>query len=95
MEKMIVGDQWLECLLSIPVIAIVRSPPSSGPAPDGATDLTRTGALGRLVAGGLSATAYAFHCMDDSLPFVALWYGGPSPCAPWPVRRSDPRLLRW
>jgi len=34
------------------------------------TDLTRTGALAGLVAGGISATAYAFHCMDDSLPFV-------------------------
>jgi len=50
-KKMIVGDQWLECLLSIPIIAIVpfaaviwalrRMAP---------TDLTRTGALAGLVA---------------------------------------------
>src|SRR5258708_27410952 len=76
-ENAIVGDQWLECLLSIPIIAIVpfvaviwavrRMAP---------TDLTRTGALAGLVAGGISATAYALHCTDDSLPFVALWYGG-------------------
>ena len=28
-----------------------------------------------LVAGALGATAYAFHCPDDSVPFIAIWYG--------------------
>jgi hypothetical protein len=69
----ILGDQWLECLISIPLIAIVpfavivwtvqRMAP---------TDLARTGALAGLVAGCLSATGYALHCADDSVPFVAL-----------------------
>src|SRR5258708_34434406 len=76
-ERMIVGDQWLECLLSIPIIAIApfalitwavrRMAP---------TDLRRPGALVGLTAGSVSAAAYALHCVDDSLPFVALWYGG-------------------
>jgi hypothetical protein len=28
-NRMVMGDEWLECLLSIPIIAIVPSPPSS------------------------------------------------------------------
>jgi hypothetical protein len=40
--------------------------------------LKRTGAIAGVVAGASGATAYAFHCPDDSLPFVALcaWSGG-------------------
>lgn len=93
---MIMGDQWLECLLSIPVIAIVpfaaviwvmrRMAP---------TDLTRAGALAGLVAGGLSATGYALHCTGDSLPFVALWYGGTIVLCTLAGAMLGPRLLRW
>ena len=95
-EQMIVGDQWLECLLSIPIIAIVpfaviilalrRAAP---------TDLVRTGALGGMAAGAVSAAAYAFHCVDDSLPFVALWYGGTIALCTLAGATLGPRLLRW
>ncbi len=95
-ERMIVGDQWLECLLSIPIIAIVpfalivwavrRMAP---------TDLRRTGALVGLIAGSVSATAYALHCADDSLPFVALWYGGTILLCTLAGTALGPRLLRW
>jgi len=95
-ERMILGDQWLECLLSVPIIAIVpfaaivwalrRTAP---------TDLVRSGALGGLVAGAVSATAYAFHCVDDSLPFVALWYGGTIALCTLAGAKLGPRLLRW
>lgn len=95
-EKMILGEQWLECLLSIPIIAIVpfaaivwalrRTAP---------TDLVRTGAVAGLVAGAVSATGYALHCMDDSLPFVALWYGGTIVLCTLAGATLGPRLLRW
>jgi hypothetical protein len=95
-ETMIVGDQWLECLLSIPIIAIVpfalitwavrRMAP---------TDLRRTGALVGLAAGSISAAAYALHCVDDSLPFVALWYGGTIVLCTLAGVVLGPRLLRW
>ena len=95
-DDMIVGDRWLECLLSIPVIAIVpfaaiilalrRAAP---------TDLVRAGALGGLMAGAVSATGYALHCMDDSLPFVALWYGGTIAICTLAGALLGPRLLRW
>jgi hypothetical protein len=95
-DDMIVGDRWLECLVSIPVIAIVpfaaiilalrRAAP---------TDLVRAGALGGLIAGAVSATGYALHCMDDSLPFVALWYGGTIAICTLAGALLGPRLLRW
>jgi len=95
-HMMIMGDQWLECLLSIPIIAVVpfmvviwamrRMAP---------TDLTRAGALAGLVAGGLSAAGYALHCTDDSLPFVALWYGGTVVLCTLAGAMLGPRLLRW
>jgi hypothetical protein len=95
-DKMIVGDQWLECLLSIPIIAIVpfatiiwavrRAAP---------TNLVRTGTFVGLVAGGVSAIAYAVHCTDDSLPFVAVWYGGTIVLCTLAGAALGPRLLRW
>jgi len=93
---MILGDQWLECLLSIPIIAIVpfavtilavrRAAP---------TKLVRTGAVAGLIAGGISAMAYALHCTDDSLPFVAVWYGGTIVLCTLAGAALGPRLLRW
>jgi hypothetical protein len=95
-NKMILGDRWLECLLSIPVIAIVpfavivwlvrRMAP---------TNLVRAGAFAGLVAGALSAAGYALHCTDDSLPFVALWYGGTIALCTAAGAALGPRLLRW
>lgn len=96
-EAMIVGDMWLECLVSIPLIAIVpftvivwavrrfASP----------TDLTRAGASVGLSAGGISAMGYALHCTDDSLPFIALWYGGTIALCTLAGAMLGPRLLRW
>jgi hypothetical protein len=95
-DKLIIGDNWLECLLSIPLIAvlpfavIVWAVRQAAP-----TDLVRTGALVGLVAGGVSATAYALHCTDDSLPFVALWYGGTIALCTIAGAMLGPRLLRW
>ena len=95
-DRMVLGDEWLECLLSIPIIAIVpfaitilavrRAAP---------TDLVRTGAVAGLVAGGVSAMAYALHCTDDSLPFVAVWYGGTIVLCTLAGAALGPRLLRW
>lgn len=95
-QGLILGDQWLECLVSIPLIAIVpfavivwavrRTAP---------TDLARAGAIAGLAAGCLSATGYALHCTDDSVPFVALWYGGTIALCTAVGWKLGPRLLRW
>ena len=95
-DRMVVGDEWVECLLSIPLIAIVpfvaviwavrRAAP---------TDLAGAGAFAGLVAGSISAMAYALHCTDDSLPFVAVWYGGTIALCTLAGALSGPRLLKW
>jgi hypothetical protein len=95
-NKMVVGDQWLECLLYIriiailPLAAIIWAVRLTAP-----TDLVRAGALAGLVAGGVSAAGYALHCTDDSLPFVALWYGGTIAMCTLAGTILGPRLLRW
>lgn len=96
-DAMIVGGGWLECLVSIPVIAIapfalivwgVRRFAAT-------TDLGRTGAIIGLLSGGISAIGYALHCSDDSFPFVALWYGGTIAFCMLAGAMLGPRLLRW
>jgi hypothetical protein len=95
-ERMIVGDEWLECLLSIPVIAIIPFAVSIWAVRKGApTNLSRAGAFAGLVAGGVSAMAYALHCTDDSLPFIAVWYGGTIVLCTLAGAALGPRLLRW
>jgi len=51
--------------------------------------------LAGLVAGGISAAAYALHCPDDSLPFVALWFGGTIVLCTLGGAALGPRLLHW
>jgi hypothetical protein len=95
-DKMIAGDQWLECLVSVPVIAIVSFAISIWAVRRAApTNLARTGAFAGLIAGGVSAMAYALHCTDDSLPFVAVWYGGTIVLCTLAGAALGPRLLRW
>ncbi|MCK1339947.1 DUF1109 domain-containing protein [Bradyrhizobium sp. 38] len=95
-DRMIVGDEWLECLLSIPVIAIVPFAVSIWAVRKGApTNLRRAGAFAGLIAGGASAIAYALHCTEDSLPFIAVWYGGTIVLCTLAGAALGPRLLRW
>ena len=95
-DKMIVGDQWLECLLSIPIIAIVPFAATIFAVRRAApTNLVRAGAVAGLIAGGVSAMGYALHCTDDSLPFIAVWYGGTIVLCTLAGAALGPRLLRW
>jgi len=92
----VLGDQWLECVISIPLIAIVPFSVIVWAVRQMApTDLARTGAFAGLVAGCLSATGYAVHCADDSVPFFALWYGGTIALCTFAGWRLGPKLLRW
>jgi hypothetical protein len=95
-QTMLMGDEWLECLLSIPIIAIVPFALVVWAVRQAApTHLRRAGALAGLVAGGLSAAGYALHCTADSLPFVALWYSGTIMLCTLAGAVLGPRLLRW
>jgi len=95
-DEMVMGDQWLECLLSIPIIAIVPFAIIVAAMRKAApTNLQRTGAFAGLIAGGVSAMGYALHCTDDSLPFIAIWYGGTIVLCTLAGAALGPRLLRW
>lgn len=94
--KMIMGDDWLECLLSIPIIAIVPFAMAIWAMRLAApTNLVRAGACAGLVAGGVSALAYALHCSDDFMPFIAIWYSGTILLCAFAGAVFGPRLLRW
>lgn len=95
-DDVVLGDQWLECLISIPLIAVVPFAATMWAVRQHMpTDLRRAGALAGLVAGGISATGYAFHCMDDSVPFVAVWYGATIVLCAAAGAHLGPKLLRW
>ena len=94
---MVLGRHWLLCIACIPLNAILpfaaiifamrqfASP----------THLARAGALAGLAAGAISAFVYALHCTDDSLVFVALWYGLTMALCTVVGALLGPRLLHW
>lgn len=95
-DDAVMGDRWLECLVSIPLIAVVPFAATMWAVRQHMpTDLRRAGALAGLLAGGLSATGYALHCMDDSVPFVAVWYGATIVLCAAAGALLGPKLLRW
>lgn len=93
---LMMGERWLECLLAVPIIAVVPFAVIIWAVRMAApTNLLRTGALCGLVAGGISAAAYGLHCPDDSLPFIALWFGGTIGLCALAGAALGPRLLHW
>ncbi len=94
--RMLFGMNWATCLVCIPLFAVVPFMTLIWFLRKGApTDLTRTGAIAGLVAGALGATAYAFHCPDDSVPFIAVWYGAMVALCSLTGALLGPKLLRW
>jgi hypothetical protein len=92
----ILSNESIECLISIPLIAIVPFAVIVWTVRQMApTDLSRTGAFAGLVAGCLSAAGYALHCADDSVPFFALWYVGTIALCTFAGWKLGPKLLRW
>jgi hypothetical protein len=96
-RAMFLGEHWRLCLVCIPLNAIwpfaaIVLAMRQFAAP---TNLSRAGALAGLAAGAISAVVYALHCTDDSLPFIALWYGlAIAGCALVGALLGH-RLLRW
>ena len=93
---LMLGQTWKVCalnilLLSLPtLIGLLWA--LRGAAP---TRLRLTGAGAGLMAGALSALAYALHCPEWEAPFLATWYvlgiGLASALGAW----VGPRVLRW
>jgi hypothetical protein len=93
---MVFGPQWAACLFCIPLFAVAPFASLIWALRKGApTNLMRTGAIIGLVAGALGAAVFAFHHPGGSLPFIALWYGGPIVLCSLVGAILGPRLLRW
>jgi hypothetical protein len=61
---------WLVALASLPPLAgLVWAMRAQAP-----TRLAATGAMLGVAAGGAGAAAYALHCVESSLAFLAVWY---------------------
>ena len=96
-HAMVAGHTWLECVVAIPAIAIVpfASIMWAVRRIGAPTDLPRAGALVGLASGAVSALGYSLHCVDDTVPFVAVWYGGTIALCTVAGALLGPRLLRW
>jgi hypothetical protein len=46
-------------------------------------------------AGSISSIGYTLHCIGDSVPFGALWYGGTIALCTRAGVKLGPRLPRW
>jgi hypothetical protein len=70
------GSNSMVCLSAIPALSLpLLIAALIGLRRGAATRPMLTGAVAGLVAGGIAATFYASHCIDDSPLFVATWYG--------------------
>lgn len=95
-RRLMVGTDWLLCLYCIPLFAIIPFALLVWALHAGApTNLRQTGAVAGLVAGAIGAAAYAFHCQDDALPFIAVWYTASIGACSFIGATLGPRLLRW
>ena len=90
------GQTWAVCPLLIVALAL---PGLAGllwalrrQAP---TRLRLTGMAAGLAAGGIGATAYALHCREDSMPFLATWYSLGILATAGLGALLAPRWLRW
>ena len=93
---MVFGPRWAACLICIPLFAVAPFASLVWGLRKGApTNLMRTGTIAGLVAGALGATVFAFHHSSGSIPFIALWYGGPILLCALVGAILGPRLLRW
>jgi hypothetical protein len=93
---MLFGPRWMACLICIPLFAAAPFASLIWALRQGApTNLVRTGAITGLVAGALGAAVFAVHHPAGSIPFIALWYGGPIVLCALVGAIIGPRLLRW
>lgn len=86
----------LRCLLcimsfaAIPLAAVIAALRRGAP-----TRLKLCGGIAGIVAGGIGATAYAFNCSSDTMPFIAIWYGTAIVLCAVFGAQLGPRVLRW
>lgn len=94
--SLVMGSTWRSCPFNIAIISLPLFAAAfwamKGLAP---TRLALAGAGAGLLAGGLAAAVYTFHCIEMAAPFLAVWYvlGMAIPAIVGAM--LGPRLLRW
>lgn len=69
------GDNWVQCLISIPLLSLVPLAGTIYALREGApTNPALAGAAAGLFAGAIGAALYGLHCTDDSPLFINAWY---------------------
>jgi hypothetical protein len=95
-NSLIFGRYWRSCLVNVPLYALLPLLALLLLARHGApVDGRMTGASAGLASGGLAAIAYALHCPDDTIPFLAVWYTLAVALVAGVSALALPRLLRW
>jgi hypothetical protein len=91
-----VSKNWLICLTMIPTLSVPLLIAAFYSLRYGAPTRPRlAGAVAGLFAGGIAATLYASHCIDDSPLFVATWYTLAIGFVAVVGALIGPRVLRW
>jgi hypothetical protein len=92
----LIGHNSMFCLRMIPLLSapvlialliVMRHGAAMRPA--------LAGGVAGLAAGGIAATLYASHCVDDSPLFVMAWYGISIAIVTAIGAVAGARLLRW
>ncbi|PZO01431.1 MAG: anti-sigma F factor [Hyphomicrobiales bacterium] len=92
----ILGRSWRACLISVTLYAMLPFAALLALARFGAPVKPRlTGIAAGLGAAGLATVAYALHCPEDALPFIASWYPLAMGISATIGAVAAPRLLRW
>lgn len=95
-QALIFGHYWRSCLVNVPLFALCPLVALTGLARQGApADPPFTGLCAGLAAAGLAIIAYALHCPDDTLPFLAAWYTLAVAIVAIVAGVTVPRFLRW
>jgi hypothetical protein len=74
-HQLVMGDSWKVCAIDILTISVPAFVAAFWAlrklAP---TRLSQAGAGAGLLAGGVGASVYAFHCVEYTAPFILIWY---------------------
>jgi hypothetical protein len=90
------GRYWLSCLIAVPVYSLCPLAVLVLLARRGApVDRRFTAFAAGLASAGLAAMAYALHCPDDALPFLATWYVLAVAMVSVVATLALPSFLRW
>lgn len=93
---LVLGRSWSACLVLVPLYALLPLAGLFLLARRGAPVRPRlTGLAAGIGAAGLATGAYALHCPEDAVPFLATWYPLAMAVAGGLGALAGPRLLRW